>query len=269
MFVKCFSNGPGKKRVGRNTLIPIIANGEWEKAQKSITPNTAAKWSIAPTLGNNLKPTEILPLHQACVISNVPLNIIKSLINAHPDSINKYDSCTRRTPLHLALANHSSEDVILYLLHTYPMAASAQDVYGRVPLHYGISNHSSMTVLKALIDACPQAVRATDQSCWTPFHVASSVSASLKLIELILEKQEKDPDYSCVKIVTMPNNKGNRPIDLAKESNESKAKDFIVQRLLEEENKLYQTPVFQNLASSKANHTSSTNFRVLSSGLYV
>jgi len=273
MFVKCFGSGnPSiksdiEKHFGRNRLIQMIVNGEWEDAQKAITSASSRKWSAAPTLGGSIRPTEVLPIHQACAISTVPLYFIKSLVKAYPESVTKFDSNKKRTPLHLALASHASDDVILFLLQTNPAASRVQDSYGRVPLHYGISNYASIPVMEALVKACPQAIRATDKNCWTPFHVASSVSASLQVIELMLEeeRQQNHPDFST--IVAMSNTNGRTPIDLAK-YNETIGRNDILKRLLEEQSKVYQSPVFQNWALNTRSIRKKT-FRVLSSGIYV
>lgn len=91
-----------------------------------------------------------------------------------------------RNCLHLATKFHLSDEVIAYVLVKTPGAVLSQDYFNRLPLHYAISNIASVDMVKKLIATHPITVRAGDDIGWTPLHVACSHSPSLDIVKFIL-----------------------------------------------------------------------------------
>lgn len=225
----------------KNPLIRMISDSQWEKAKNNIQQignENVRKWSVAICLGGNIDSTEILPIHEACTKSDVPLHFLKLLVNTYPDSLKQRDSIYLRTPLHLAIRSRTSEDVLNFLLESCPGSVAIQDSYGRVPLHYTCSNHSSITVVKKMIDICPKTICATDKCFWTPLHVASRHGLSVDVIDTMLGR--------CPEAITMFNKMGNFPVDLAK-MNDSIARDLIFARLIQEEQEVCKMPNISNI----------------------
>jgi hypothetical protein len=234
--------------LGRNELIHLISNNEWEKARELIEENGSLvrKWTVAPSLTGGVHAADILPIHQACKMEDISVHFLESILFAYPESIRKRETGFRRIALHIAIRARCSDDVILYLLNKFPDAASVQDVLGRVPLHYAISNFSSMQVIQQLISACPEAARAADNLGWTPLHVAANTARSVEMVETLV--------HSSSESVVSKTRKGNTPLMCANMA-KGPDKDIIVSVLIEEEQKFEKTAYFQNFrdAEQRAN----------------
>jgi len=235
---------------GKNPLIQLIADNDWENALLQIDEDNAKTWSLNPSLvssdpqsdvfqthrGCRKSSVLILPIHQACTQLNVEVSLVESLVAAYPESLHMCDSADMRTPLHLALLTGASEDIIFHLIEKGYSATSVQDYWGRVPLHYACATDSSVAVIKKLLLLCPETIRATDVMDMTPLHVASFHSRSTEAIDTMLSISPE--------AIFMITKKGETAIDLAK-GNESQARDLIL-TLLYEVRKIHGTPTFQN-----------------------
>jgi len=231
----------------KNPLIELIFNSEWDKALKCLHSDGshARKWNVAQSFTRDLRPTEILPIHQACAKNDVQVKFLESLIFAYPESLQMRESGALRTSLHIAFRARAPDEVISFLMKECPEAISTQDSMGRIPLHYAFSNHASPTIINKLIIAFPDSVRAPDNMLWTPLHVASSLYNSVEIFETMLE--------FCPEAVMMVTKKGTTIIDIAK-SNPSKSKAFILDRLIKEQKKFHKMPVFQNFRDAEKRH---------------
>jgi len=235
---------------GKNPLIQLIADNEWENALLQLDEDNAKIWSFHPSLvssepqsdvfpmhkGCRKSSGQILPIHRACTKLNVEVSLVESLVAAYPESLHMCESADMRTPLHLALVTGASEDIIFHLIEKCYSATSVQDYWGRVPLHYACATDSSIAVIKKLLLRCPETIRATDECDWTPLHVASFHSCSTEAIDTMLSTSPE--------AISMINKEGDTAIDLAK-GNESQARDLILTRLYEVR-KNHETPAFQN-----------------------
>jgi len=235
-----------KSVFGGNPLINLIANSEWNRARQMIEENgnLVRKWSVAPSLTGGVAAADILPIHQACKMSDVTVQFLESLLWAYPESIKKRETGFRRVALHVAIRARASDAVILYLLDKYPEGASTQDVLGRVPLHYAISNHSTMTVINSLISTCPATARAADNLGWTPLHVAANVARSAAMVETLVQCGSE--------AVVSATKKGNTPLMCAQMS-EGPDKELIQSILIEEEQKFEKTAYFKNFREAENN----------------
>ena len=227
------------KFLGGNQLIGHIALGEWQRARKMIEENgnLVRKWSVAPSLTGGVAAADILPIHQACKMSDLTVHFLEALLWAYPESIRKRESGFRRVALHIAIRARASNDVIFYLIDKYPEGVSTQDVLGRVPLHYAISNHSPMEVINTLISTCPATARAADNLGWTPLHVAANCARSAVMVDTLVQCGAES--------VVSATRKGNTPLMVAKMS-EGPDRVLIESILIEEEQKFEKTAYFKN-----------------------
>jgi len=199
--------------------------------------NLVRKWSVAPSLTGGVAAADILPLHQACKMSDVTIPLLESLLWAYPESVRKRETGFRRLPLHIAIRARAPDDVIFFLLEKYPDAAAVQDVLGRVPLHYAISNFSPMSTIRTLIEVCPATARASDNLGWTPLHVAANTARSAEMVEVLLERGSE--------AVVSVTKKGNTPLMCVKMSN-GPDRELINTILSEEIKKFEKTAYFKN-----------------------
>jgi hypothetical protein len=233
-----------KSLLGGNPLMNEIANGQWDRARKMINENgnLVRKWAVAPSLTGGVAAADILPLHQACTMSDVTVQFLESLLWAYPESIRKRETGFRRIALHIAVRSRCSNEVITFLLNKYPEAASTPDVLGRVPLHYAISNHTPMEIINLLISTCPAAARAADNLGWTPLHVAANCARSVVMVETLLQCGSES--------VVAFTKKGNTPLMVAKMS-QGPDRDPIVAILIDQEQRFEKTAYFQNFREAE------------------
>ena len=221
-----------KRMQGQNPLINSIANNKWQNARHLIEEDRklVKRWSLASCLSGGVKASDILPIHQACKMSEIPIQFLEDLISAYPESITKRESGFRRIPLHVAIRANLPEEVIIFLLMKYPEGATIQDILGRVPLHYAICNNMSVGFIKLLIKAYPSAVYVADNmGGLTPLHVAASTSVSREVVEVLT---------GCgVETVAARTSRGSTPSMCAKIS-EGPFHDSIVELLHEDEEKI-------------------------------
>jgi hypothetical protein len=233
-----------KSILGGNPLLNEIANGQWERALTMVNANgnLVRKWSVAPSLTGGVAASDILPIHQACTMSDVTVQFLESLLWAYPESIRKRETGFRRIALHIAVRARCSNEVIMYLLEKYPEAASTSDVLGRVPLHYAISNHSPMDIINSLISTCPASSRASDNLGWTPLHVAANCARSAEMVETLVQCGSES--------VVSATKKGNTPLMVVQMSL-GPDRDLIAAILIEEEQKFEKTAYFQNFREAE------------------
>lgn len=230
--------------LGRNPLIKLIANDEWQSAKELIEENgnVVKRWTVAPSLSGGVHASDILPIHQACKMDGVSTHFLEALLFAYPESIKKRESGFRRIPLHIAIRARLPDEVIMFLLEKFPAGAAVQDVLGRVPLHYAISNHASISVINLLIKACRSTVCAADNLGWTPLHVAANTARSTEMVEILI--------HSGVESVVARTRKGNTPLMCANMS-EGPFRDLIIEILHDEEQKFENTAFFQNFREAE------------------
>ena len=124
----------------------------------------------------------ILPLHLACE-ANAPINVIKSLIKAHPDAVRAKCGSRDRLPLHYHLAStttsrHScpSESVISLLIESYPDSTRVGDINSELPIHLACQARSanvSGNIFAMLLASYPEGACARDINGYYPLDFAT------------------------------------------------------------------------------------------------
>jgi len=170
-----------------------------------------------------------LPIHLACLRKDVPLSIVKALVNAEPDSL-KVRSFTKdmALPIHFAAGCGASLQVIQLLVKAFPDSIYAINVNGLLPLHSACwSTNTSFDVVRFLIESFPGGLQALTHTCAnTPLHAAACTDAPTDVIRLLVRSY---PDG-----LFAVNGAGHTPMMLAEE----KRHDRVVQVLTEEESKV-------------------------------
>jgi hypothetical protein len=129
----------------------------------------------------------ILPLHLACE-ANAPINVIKSLIKAHPDAVRAKCGSRDRLPLHYHLASTttttnsrhccypSSESVISLLIESYPDSTRVGDINSELPIHLACQARSanvSGNIFAMLLASYPEGACARDINGYYPLDFAT------------------------------------------------------------------------------------------------
>lgn len=169
---------------------------------------------------------DALPIHWCCMKPNVPVEVIKSLIDAYPESL-RHITSYGALPLHCAMTRSCSSTqsaIIDVLLKYYQEGVCKKDHIGDTPLtnYLQWSRPPSLDIIKRLVDASPSVVRIVDACQWVPLHHAVDLGyweISQYLIQCYPEALLKQ-DYS-----------NRTPRDIANENDHQRLRD----RLLQEE----------------------------------
>ena len=227
-------------------LNDAIFSEDWESVMHIIQlhPKCASKRYVSPSFMKEGRTSQVLPIHQACSMSSVPIKVLQSLIYAYPGSLDKTESGAQRNCLQIACRGRVSEEVLLFLIQQDPSAAEYQDCMGRVALHYACSNQFSLRCIDALVQACPASCRAADYiGKWTPLHIAASKCHSEQIVRFLISTSSEP--------VVMRTSKGSSPLDLALLNTTAPNKEGIINMLMQEEEKYRKTPTFQNIEKAE------------------
>jgi ankyrin repeat protein len=223
----------------------LINEHKWERAIELVKadPSAAKKRYALHAFVNEYQDTsDVYPIHHACSIFDVPLELIQALLHAFPASIDKTEARYHRSCLHIALLKNLSDEIISYLIDAKPDIVQTQDLLGRVPLHYACSNTRSSDILKKIIMPFPQCVRAPDVKMWTPFHVAVTKNTHPDVIEFMLNV--------CPEAVSMQNEKGSLPLKLLMDGQDYGNRDRIVEIITKKDAEFDELPEWQNLRNA-------------------
>lgn len=154
------------------------------------------RWSDIPSR-ITLNPEEVqeweygnLPIHRACANEKTPMNIIQSLINSYPQSIELKCETLGRLPLHYIIRwNPVNFELLKWLLEKYPSSVSCYDETGHTALTYHLwfNSTNTMEITKILISTDGKCVSMVDKYGYTPLHHACkhlNLDICVYLIEL-------------------------------------------------------------------------------------
>jgi len=135
-----------------------------------------------------------LPLHLA-LIETMSLEVIQFLLQAWPDAVRELDEdgCL---PLHIAFMQSCTEDVIQVLAHSWPESCQIPNKQDELALHLACHYKSSELICN-LLDCYPQAVRCKDNYLQLPIHIVCSRGMDLEVIEHLVRAWPESIQIAC------------------------------------------------------------------------
>ena len=125
---------------------------------------------------NEYKP----PLHLILLhVKDVSLDVVERFIKIFPESVKQ--TCELGLPLHIALNQECSEEIISSLVIAYQDGLKVKNNDGELPLHLAIRKRCSFDIIKGLVKAYPDGAQVQDHRdslCRTskagglPLHIA-------------------------------------------------------------------------------------------------
>jgi hypothetical protein len=240
-----FSDRPLREK-SSTYLDQLIFDECWEEATALVRANGrhAMKLRKSPLFMNTLGDSKLLPIHLACANPTVTFDFLESLLFSNPASIQARESGSNRLCLHIAVKCGVPDDIISYLVKTYPEGLTMQDSMGRLPLHSAISNHRSSALISEFISRYPRTVFAADGLGWSPLHVAAFKCSPISVIELIL--------FQSIEVTTLTTLRGRTPLHVAVMST-NRNKESVIKILSKTERSLCQCPVVANYREAEKN----------------
>jgi len=146
------SRSRNNRTYGTNSLHRAIASENWGNAMNiaSEKPYKARELNTVPGFFELKRSARILPLHQACVL-HPPANVLKVVLEAYPEALAERETNYGRLPLHIACHADAGVGVVRALAEGWIEATAEEDVVGRVPLHYAVSNGASLDIIQILL----------------------------------------------------------------------------------------------------------------------
>ena len=138
------------------------------------------------------------PLHDELRWHEPSLQLVKALVNAHPQRIMATNE-SGMMALHVFARNLVNPEILAFLLESYPQAASTPNNFGQLPLHKAAQcRHCDGEALKVLIAAYPDALLAKNKDGCTPLHVAlTGLRPSLTVVGSLLREEPKAAKRRC------------------------------------------------------------------------
>jgi ankyrin repeat protein len=145
-------------------------------------------------LQNKYGPT---PLHHACMFGFA--EDMKILIEEYSAAL-MFEDCNGDLPLHIALRNKASDDVIEMLLKAYSAysttladAKKIREAFPisnnqELPLHIFVKNKPSPDVIEIFLEASPDDVKVPKEDGSLPLHLACQYGASPAVVKLLYQK---------------------------------------------------------------------------------
>lgn len=134
------------------------------------------------------------PLHYACRFASKNFELIQYLVDNHRGMVKAKD-IFGRYPLHLACDGEAPEEVMMLLLKVYPEAVMQKTCTMEIiSLHIACNRTLKFEVIKALIDFDVKKESVAHRSIIgrLPLHMAVEEKMETKVIELLLEKGDKE-----------------------------------------------------------------------------
>ena len=116
-----------------------------------------------------------LPTHSLCearMDDEVAVEVLKLLLEAHPDSARLQTNGDAELPLHLAASN-KAPTFCKVLIDAYPEAVKEQNGYGYLPFHFACSNGGRLDTVEYLFKVYPECIQTRDDWGYLPIHSAS------------------------------------------------------------------------------------------------
>ena len=144
-----------KELAYKTELTDLINYEQWSSVSLRIEmyPYEASEWINVTSRSGRL--ARLLPLHYACE-RTPPIEAIKALVKASPQSIMTPSTPALQLPLHLACTWHAPTDVICFLISANNESAVLRDEYGNLPIHSACYSGTSLDVISKLMEANPR-----------------------------------------------------------------------------------------------------------------
>jgi hypothetical protein len=98
---------------GRNKLNLLLFEEDWQSAIAEIEchPHETKIWSARPGFFDGDHESNVLPIHVACSV-HAPIEVIKAIVEAHPEGVQAIESAFKRLPIHVACQFAARADVV-------------------------------------------------------------------------------------------------------------------------------------------------------------
>jgi len=204
----------------RNLINRYLFEEDWQAAINEIEchPLECQTWSTRAGFFDGDHESRVMPIHVACSL-HAPLEVVQSIVAAHPECLTAKESSFKRLPIHVACIFAAPVDVIEYLAKQYVAGTLEPDTLGRLPMHYACSNGASTENIRTLLRVNSASMACRDCNGWLPLHVAVRSGASTELVREMVRV--------CPTAVMIKTKKSSTVLSLAKKAQTKNRKEVI------------------------------------------
>lgn len=175
-------------------LSKLIQHAQWDAVllRLAVNPLQAELELEVTTRGGFMASAGFTPLHYACE-RQPPIQVIESLIGAHPVGVLTRTMPGGALPLHIACTWYASTQVVQALLTADQGACKVTDELGNVALHSACFSGADLDIVEVLTTADPQTVLCRNHQGSRPADVSKRLRHSNRkavLALLTLKKEE-------------------------------------------------------------------------------
>ena len=167
---------------GLNRAVPdVYRNLPDEDRQKLL--------DLLPKSANEVTANNHLTLLELMSTSGKPLPdiaTVKAILATNPDAAKEEDA-NGSQPLHWAMYNQASAELIQLLLEFHGDATKHAGLGGMLPLHFGMESGAPIASIEALLNADPSAAEHPDKDGMLPLHVGTSLHAFTESVLAVLD----------------------------------------------------------------------------------
>ena len=194
-FTKSQKNTSSDPKISQTMILSYMRRRQWKKAEKLLESSNHNNHFLTYSCSRCSMKHSLL---NVMLRYNPPLNIIQHITNSDPKAVFEAD-CIGQLPLHHAIQNGASFQVIEHLLKLNINAADARNLFGYTPLHLLFDNDTLSSISSNGYEGKTYIFKMIDMFC--------ALKPSTMLVDDIEERSilecviENEFDYKSVKRV--------------------------------------------------------------------
>lgn len=133
------------------------------------------------------------------IVAGASLEIVKAVYKLHPPALWQPSGIRRDLPLHFACRFGVSEDIIMFILSKFPVAATVSNLSGMLPIHcamgkkdispYGKFQHARLETVRLLVEVFPQSLlKGENDKHYTPLQLAFNHGYNFPVVDYMIRK---------------------------------------------------------------------------------
>ena len=199
-MVLSLSSQPQKKissepKTSQTTMLALLRRRQWKKVGKLLESSNGSNHLLSYSCSRCSFQHSLLNI---CLRYDPPLHVIQNITTSFPSAAFEVD-CVGQLPLHHALQNGASLQVIEYLLKLNINAADVRDIFGNTPLHSLFDDDTLKSISSNGYEEQIYILKMIDMFCAIkPSALLVDDMEERSILECVIENEF---NYSCVKKV--------------------------------------------------------------------
>lgn len=170
------------------SLIELLLDGKYSEVRNKV--RTEANKEVCVKIDEDDQERWVLPLHVACALPNVPISVIRSLVEAYPKALTHHTTLRKRSKQEMDGATGSINKEISNLSVSSSVVSTVSNAWGVgwLPLHVAVYYGAPLETVESLLEESPGSIYCKTTQGFLPLHVAcTAIDSSHHLIESLVK----------------------------------------------------------------------------------